>query len=171
MTYRDHVRACAEQGRSGKSETVYNRSPAHASIIVEHLFAFADHTVDVLTGHLNTVVYGQAPVLEAAVDFARKGGKLRILMEDVQAHHAQGNALIARLKVENLMGAVDARCVPATLETAYPYHFAVADGRSFRMEGDKRDTQAVGAFGDVEVGQALQDRFNEIWKSSTAVSL
>lgn len=165
--YREQVQAHAESGRTGRaSAPVFNRSVAHAAIIIEILFKESRNEVDILTGCLNESVYGKPEVIAACQEFICSGGKLRILIERKGEFSGENHPMISKIKCMNGNGRVDIRFVPADIQGLYTYHFAVCDGKSYRMEGDRTKTEAIAQFGDEQISSSLVERFNELWELS-----
>lgn len=169
--YRERVRAAAVEGRLRKSEAVPNFSIEHAAVLVENLLLEANHSLDILTGHLNTDVYGKPEIVAAAMAFLqRPDTRMRILVEDWAALTAVPHPLLRAIASIG-RDRVEMRVVPPHIRAAYRHHFAVADERSYRLEGDRDTFEASGRFGDVEGARILSQRFEEIWRYSPVPDL
>ncbi|WP_434613227.1 hypothetical protein [Azospirillum sp. B2RO_4] len=168
--YREQVQSYAEYGRSGRASLpVFNRSVGHAAIIIEILFRESEKEVDILTGCLNQDVYGKSEVISACRDFLIKGGRVRVLVERFEEFSINDHPMILGISDVAGQGCFDVRFVPEERQSLYTYHFAVSDGKSYRMEGDRTKTEAIAQFGDVQISGSLVERFNELWESSVSV--
>lgn len=141
-------------------QLIFNRSEAHAAIVVEYLFKSAKREINILTQRLHVPVYGGGALIEAAKLFlSNPGAQLRIISEeDIPDDHP----LIAGLLKADLGKQVSRRVMNPTAAKATPFHFAVADGSCFRFEPDKRLMAAIVKFGDEDFGKKLVNRFQEV---------
>lgn len=153
--YKERVWQLAEK-RDG--EAIYNGSPEHAAVIVERLFATAEHHVRLLTGDLEAKVYAETEVIQSATRFLAHGDhKLDVLVEDdsFSRFHPFWVAVGA---CEN----AQFYHAPQELSELIPYHFMTADDKSFRFERDKNTHTAVAAFGDAVVTTNLNGIFDSL---------
>jgi len=157
--YRDRIKLLARE-RNGAP--IYNGSPDHAAIIVEHLFLAAHSEVRILSGDLNSRVYGTSGVVQRAREFlAHSNRRLRILLE--RETYSPTHPLVAELTPErNVQIAV----IPALVTGALKYHLATADNDCFRFEPEKENHVAVAAFGDEKSTANLNEIFDSIWDMS-----
>lgn len=168
--YRRHVEAEAS-GDTSPSEVIYNRSASHAAVIIETLFKIAQSSIDIITGRFNHLVYGGASVVHAAREFLLEGGSrvIRIAVESPESINPQTHPFFVMLCQDDLMGRVEVRIVPQSVQALYRYHFALVDGVSYRIEGDRSHFDAVAQFRDPSGGGVLSNRFSEIWGQSFPV--
>ncbi|HEX4410565.1 MAG TPA: hypothetical protein VH206_17475 [Xanthobacteraceae bacterium] len=160
--YRQFV---SEVAAAADGRVIFNRSRAHAAIIIEHIFGAAQNEVNILTGQLYPTVYANDHVAQAAVAFLRRNSSARLNIvseQQLSPTHPLLKATRAvasdRVKVFTLKNDVAART---------PFHFAVADGRSFRFEPKKAVTEAVVQFGAPDAGKKLNDLFRDLQTSGT----
>ncbi len=157
----EYRRLVADVASAADGTVIFNRSAEHAAVITENIFRCAQREVDVLTGHLHEPVYGQTLVVDAAIGFLRGAAdrRINIISEDpISGSHA----LISAISAAGLADQVSCNTLPEPLRTSFPYHFAVADGRSFRFEPDEQKFEAIGQFGDDKAGSNLKQRFDFI---------
>lgn len=165
--YRDRVNRIAGE-RSGGA--IYNGSVEHAAVVVEALLANASSEVMILTGNLNTRVYGRDDVVMQAKLFLANNAdnRVRILMEEDNPRNRRLHPLLQELcSYEGF----SARYVPQDLQESYGFHFAVADDDCYRFEEDKSKPFAVGVFGDEERGSRLKRFFEARWDLCTKLSI
>lgn len=154
--YRERIQALARE-RNGVP--IYNGSPDHAAIIVEHLFLLAHHQVRILSGDLNSRVYGTTGVVQRAREFlSHSNRELRILLE--RETYSPAHPLIAELNADRN---VKIALVPPHIQGALKYHLATADDDCFRFEPEKENHLAVAAFGDTKGASNLNEIFDDIW--------
>ena len=159
--YRERVRSAAE-AKTG--EPVYNGSLAHAAVLAETMFGYAQNEILILSGELNPRVYGRADVVEQARLFlADPEHKVRVLVETPDSLHSENHPLMTVLgDKEN----AEVRAVPRDLQEKYEFHFMVMDGDSYRFEKDKREPIAIAAFGDEIGGANIKGIFDTLWSKS-----
>jgi hypothetical protein len=156
--YRAFVQKVAK-ARNGKP--IFNRSEAHAAIVVEYLFKSAAREVNILTERLHVPVYGSAELIAAATDFlsGSPDARLNIISE---AAIPDDHPLIRGLLDAGYGQKISRRVMTPADAQGTPYHFSVADGSCFRFEPDKSVMAAVVKFGDESFGKQLTNTFKEI---------
>jgi|tagenome__1003787_1003787.scaffolds.fasta_scaffold20870877_1 hypothetical protein len=160
------VGTAAQQGKTGLSEVVPNFSPDHAAILIEHLFEFAQCEMEILTGYLNSEVYGQEIVVQAANAFIqRPNTNLRILVEKPDKLNILDHPMLGSLPID-AWRRINLREVPVAIQAQYRFHFAIADRSAYRVEGDREAYEASGRFGDIKTASILLQRFESIWELS-----
>jgi hypothetical protein len=163
-TYRQFVAGIA---KASDGTVIFNRSEAHAAIIIEYLFGASKNEVNILTGELYRPVYGAAGVVTAAIAFLEREpeSKINIVSEyTIPSEHPFLKAVRAvadesRIKISVLKAAVAKQM---------PFHFAVSDGISFRFEPKKEVLEAMVQFGAKEVGGKLTEVFRDLQSHGTA---
>jgi hypothetical protein len=162
-TYRKFVEAVAQMA-DGKP--IFNRSPAHAAVVVEYIIGGASEKIDIITGRLYEQVYGVPTVVEAAMRFLRSQptASMRILSEELIAPN---HPLLSAIKSAGFQDRVSMKVLPKEIAASTPYHFALADSNSFRFESDKTQMEAVVQFGKDDIGRKLDITFNRLWDSTT----
>lgn len=161
--YREFVKQYAREDHP--NDPILNRSAHHAAVIMEYIFARAEDDVSILTGCLDVSVYGTSEVISAAVKALADHPSLniRVLSEcDLPSDHP----FILNIR-QNGFGE---RVKFAIINQEYgapPSHFAVADGRHFRFEGNKNNCEAVVYFGNSDTGGHLLDTFNKMWATGS----
>ncbi len=161
--YRAYVMGVAD----GTEPTVIlNRTAEHASVIVGILFSKAKFEVDILTGELNPRVYAAPEVIEAAANFLMREPAARICILSEKDIDAVKHPFLKAL--ERWAPRIDVRVVPTEQQSAYRYHFAVADRRYWRFEQNRDSYEALVQFGDEKVGSQLQGIFDILKEKSRA---
>jgi hypothetical protein len=154
--------AAAADGR-----VIVNRSESHAAVVIEHVFRSAEKEIDIITGRLHEPIYGNPAVIDAAVTFfeSHPEGRMNILSEE---RVGEAHPMIAAL--HNVRDRIDLRVMSADLAKGTPFHFAVADARSFRFEPDKTKFEAYGQFGEPKTGERLRAVFNRLQSQTPAAA-
>jgi hypothetical protein len=151
----------ADRAAAADGELFFNRSADHAAIVIEYLFRGAASEVNILTGELFKPVYAKPAVVEAAVGFLRDhpDATIRIVAERPipESHPMLIGLARAGLRHRTTIKVLD----PASASTL-TVHFAVADGRAFRLEPNKKLMEAVIQFGAPQTGDRLNDLFHKI---------
>ena len=157
--YRVRVNRIAWE-RSGGA--IYNGSLEHAAVVVEALLANATSEVMILTGKLNTRVYGRDDVVMQAKLFLTNSAdnRLRILIEEDKPQNRELHPLLRGLSEYK---GFSIRHVPEGLQASYGFHFVAADDDCYRFERDKAKPFAIAAFGDREGGVSLASFFDKAW--------
>jgi len=156
--YRKFVAAHAE---AANGELFFNRSTAHAAIVIEYLFSGASREVNILTGELYQPVYAESAVVQAAIGFLRghPEAAIRIVSEKpIDEPHP----LLKGLADAGLRDRVSIKVLDPSISSGLPVHFAVADGRSFRFEPNKKLMEAAIQFGAPQTGALLNNIFHKI---------
>lgn len=152
----------AERAASADGHTFFNRSAAHAAIVIEYLFRGASREMNIMTGELHQPVYAAPAVISAAVEFLTKHptAEIHIISEKlIDPSHP----MLKGLADAGLSGRVSTKLLESTVAAKMPpVHFAVADGRSFRFEPDKRLMEAVIQFGEEGIGNRLDSFFKNL---------
>jgi hypothetical protein len=139
--YRKRVKALAALRNGG---AIFNGSADHAAVIVENLFAVANHHVRILSGDLDARVYGNSRVVQRAAEFlGHSDHRLDIMLEEntLSAHHPL-------MQIVGNNPNVSLRLIRADVAEGIPYHFMIADEDCYRFEEQKGTHKAVAAFGD-----------------------
>lgn len=165
--YRTRVNRIARE-RSGGA--IYNGSIEHAAVVVEALFTNARTQVMILTGNLNTRVYGRDDVVMQAKLFLANNAdnRLRILMEEDNPRNRRLHPLLRGLSEYE---GFSVRHVPESIQTSYGFHFVAADNDCYRFEEDKSKPFAIGVFGNEERGSLLKRFFEQRWDRCTELSM
>lgn len=165
--YRQAIEQLAE---NKKNEQFFNSNAEHARIVLSTIFRYAEQTVDVYCGGVDSVVSGQQEYLDAMESFLKRNGKLRILF--VEKEDDSTKDLPLRKLVDQFPGQVVMKlsgvryCVKNK-----PIHFTVADQKSYRLETDIEKRMAFGNFNDPDWGEKLTNLFDEAFNSSAAKCL
>ncbi|NOX40767.1 MAG: hypothetical protein GXP05_09695 [Alphaproteobacteria bacterium] len=148
---------------------IFNGSLAHAEILVRELFRSADSCIKILSGDLNSRVFGSDDVVEQANLFlADPNRKLEVLVEECSADDRANHPFYDNFFVKKRDN-VHFRRVPQDIQDSYDFHLVVADGESYRFEGDKKKHAAIAAFGDKKGASNLDGIFDEIWELGVPV--
>lgn len=162
QAYRDFI---AKVAYANDGSTVFNRNPSHAAVVIERLLSDARVRINILTGKLFRAVYAVDYVVDAAVRFLdnNSSGEIHILSEEpVDERHP----LLDAIASSGLRSRLSTQVLKRDLTVATPFHFVVADGRSFRFEADKTVMEAVVQFGAPDIGQKLNLTFSNLWATN-----
>jgi hypothetical protein len=160
--YRRYV---AEVANAADRRVIINRNPNHAGVIIEQLFRKAELEIDILTGGLYVPTYGLDPVINSATDFLRnhQAARINILSEaPIDPKHP----LLGSLRGANLFHRVRLAVIEPRVKERHPYHFALADGRHFRLQTAPGSLGAVVQFGEEKIGGQLRAIFAELQQDS-----
>jgi hypothetical protein len=158
------------------SEVFLNRYVEHAAIIVEFLFRKALERVEILTGRLNPVVYGNAEVVRAAIAFldrawgpAPSEPALYVLVED----HIEpwSTPLLVAAREAGFLAQTEVRRVPEPIKDSYPFHFMVPDRKHYRCKKSRGVPEAVAQFNEPKMGGTLHSLFDKIRTQSHTLPL
>ncbi len=140
---------------------ILNRSPEHASIILEILFTKAEKHVRVVTNKLDPSVWVGGRVLGAVRSFlAKPGSSIDILVECPSV----GDIDFVRIIGGEFPDKVRISSVPAKLQEKYGWNFVVVDGRHFRFEQNRQELRAFIQFGNESEAMHLEDLFEKLKK-------
>lgn len=148
-------------------EVVLNGSTGHAAIVIERMLSRALDKMRILTRSLDPLIYCDDAVLRSALDFARSGKELLILIEEYSDSDIKENDLFVKLgKFSN----VEIRQVPEDLRDPIQINFSLMDNRGFRIEKDERGATAIVSFGNRDMNSRLDRLFANLWSKSLVVS-
>jgi hypothetical protein len=161
--YRTHVEKMAALADGGP---ILNRSPEHASVIIEWVFNTSSTIVEILTAKLDPDVYGKEGLVAAALEFlARNNSRIEILSETVIDRGS--HPLLSALDTAGFSDRVRLNLVPADKLKSYAFNFAVGDSKNFRFEQSRDSFEAVAHFGRDNVGKKLHEIFLDLNPSSS----
>jgi len=167
--YRSHIDRLI---REKSDETVLNGSHAHASIIMERMFANANNCVNILSRTLDPRIYGTYETIEQArLMLGDQSRSIHILVEDFD-HEAMGeNPFFMKTQRHTARGNLHVRQLALALKPHVGVNFATLDDYGYRLEEDKSTAVAVANFGDRVFVQAIRSFFDDLWARSTPVSI
>jgi hypothetical protein len=156
--YRSHVETLAVKL---DGETVLNRSPEHAGVIIEWVFNSSSEIVQILTSRLAEEVYCKQPLIEAAIKFLqRPHARIEILAEtDIDC---AGHLFLRAIDDSGFGDKLSLSVLPKPLQERYHFNFALGDGKNFRFEESRLSFDALARFGAADVGNKLQLIFNDL---------
>jgi hypothetical protein len=167
--YRGHIDRVI---REMTGETVLNGSHSHATILIERMFANAEHSMDILTRKFDPRVFGTSEAIEQAELFLGDSDrKARVLLEEVDESHLSSHPFIQKLRGFWGPGNLEIKVLPTHLAQGINVNFAVMDDSGYRFERDKSRPVAVAAFGEKEFPARLKEFFNSLWDMSKPVQL
>lgn len=148
---------------------ISNSSADHTAVVISTFFSVADKTVKILSGDLNSRVYGRQEILNETRKFL--GGKVRgeqgrvemkVLVECDISSLAGNPFYDLIMQYKN----VQIRSVPTEIQSHYNFHLMTMDGNSYRYEENRERHEAIAAFGDPENTRHLDKLFDELWERS-----
>lgn len=158
--YRARIKFVANE-RIG--EPIYNASAEHAAIIVEQLLLIAQRDIRILSGDLNSRVYGTPGVVQRAREFiGHSQRRIRILLEKDTL--SPSHPLIESFDGDQ---EVEIRILPPSIAETLKFHAMTADEDCYRFEPEKDNHVAVAAFGNAPVTANLNSIFETLWREST----
>lgn len=167
LSFGSEVRAVVERRAYGPLE---NFSHDHAAVLLEYIFSISVNAVDILCERLKAEAYGNQALIDAAVLFTHRGGRIRVVVEEDLSWHElrSGNpfveAMVCRGRIENF----DIRYAGPS-SSLQPENFAVGDLKHYRGEHSRGIPSAQGDFFCPDVAAPLGDRFEGIWAAALPV--
>lgn len=159
--YRSHIDRLIREMRN---ETVLNGSHAHASVIVERMFANANDGVDILSRTFDPRIYGTYEAIEQArLMVADPRRSIRILVEDIDDDSIKHHPFFSKIQ-RVVRNNLQVKQIPESLKNAVDINFATLDDFGYRMEEDKSEAVAVANFGDRKTVAILKSFFNDLWR-------
>jgi hypothetical protein len=168
-SYRAHIDRLILQ-QSG--EIVLNGSHSHATIIIERMFANANHSIDILCRRFDPRIFGTPELVEQAYLFL--GGfecRARIIIEDISAERLEHHPFIERCKSFVEGSVLVVKQLPEAISQTSNINFAVMDRVGIRFESDKTAAAAVASFGNSELVDKASALFDNLWQRSKEISL
>lgn len=160
--------------RDMDGEAILNGSHAHASIIIERMFAHAHECVVILTRKFDPRIYGTAETVEQAQLFlGQSDRKCQVLIEELDQTGLRTHPFIAQLSAQFGVGNLEIRQLPEHLAEIVNVNFSVMDKAGFRFEEDKKEAVAVAAFGKgtEKFVSSLRGLFERLWSYSNPVDI
>jgi hypothetical protein len=163
--YRNHIDRVI---REMSGETVLNGSHAHATILIERMFANASQSIEVLTRKFDPRIFGTSEVIEQAELFlGDKDRRAKILLEEVDEELLEVHPFSEKLKKYREQGNLEIKVLPPSYAETVDFNFAIMDDTGYRFERDKSKPVAVAAFGgDMVFAKRLKDFFASLWRIS-----
>lgn len=154
-------------------EIVMNGSHAHASTIIERMFARANYSVKILSSKFDARIYGEPETVKQAELFlAGSGREAKILLENIGSDEKkkllEKHPFFSKLALHE---GLEIRELPNELSDEISVGYALMDDYGYRVERDGLDSVAVAAFGDIEFSKQLDSLFEKLWKKSEKVSI
>ena len=156
--YRTTVRNMLASTEPG---VVPNASNKHASIIIEELIKSAKLRFFAYCGKLSCDVWSQT-IIDQLVLATMRGVDVQIIVAD-EINATLPPALKSAVRILNLSEIKDCRAAFENIN-----HFAVADGKSFRLEKDKTMRTAIFAANRPDVAREVEDIFAVLRENSNA---
>jgi hypothetical protein len=149
-------------------DVVLNRTPEHASIVVEFLFRAAKLLVEIITSELVDATYGQPAVIAAALAFLRsdQNARIDILVEKTISPNSK---LMTAIRDAGLERQVTITPVPIAVQAGYLDHVIVVDGVQYRYQKHRDFCDATIQFGNGDRGAKLHSQFLDIKNKALAV--
>jgi hypothetical protein len=165
--YRKVIREVMQETRSdarAKPRVLSNRGPAHARVVLQTMFEFADAQVRVNSGSLSDDAFD----LDAVSRFlACPNATMAVLVDDVDAAMSDRSILPALRRAFPDPAKLDVR-VRAGDDLRFR-HFTVMDGRDLRLESDHDARVADVFFNHPERARMAEDLFDKIAANSAAL--
>jgi hypothetical protein len=147
------------------TKVILNRSPEHASVVIEALFRRARQYVHIVSRRLSSDVYATAGVIFAATEFLRRGGTIHLLVEN-PIDRTDHPLLVALDGVNSEL--VIFAVVPPEVVQRYRFNLVVADGDSYRFEENRELREAIIRFSDTTFGSQLEATFQHLSRQAIA---
>jgi len=158
--YKDTVSSLADKA-DGK-ETVLNRSPEHAAVIISAIFKKSNQYVKIITSDLPDVAYGTADVIQSALGFLGRNDKSRIEIICEKDFDPKGSRLLSAINSNGFLDRVTLFRAPDSVQEVYTVHIVLGDGLHFRVQETREEYSAFAKFGDAERGLRLDDLFKTL---------
>lgn len=139
---------------------IQNGTIEHCKIILAEMFRRAS-SLKIVSGNLNRLVYGSPEVIKAAqVFFKKPGHSFQALTEmDIDPTHPL-------LNLDRESGSIEIfRLAPE--DRVIPFHFAIMDDCSTRLENDKLSYSAIAKF-DNKRADTLVDLYEDLKQAAQA---
>lgn len=146
-----------------ESETPYtNKGEQHASIVMGNIFRTSKNIIEMYSGNFDNSVTNKDYFLDNLIQFLLKPDtKLRLILEG-----KPDKASISYKLIESFNGdKVEIKKEAGQLfyfgdDISQKVHFAIGDGRMYRIETDSSLKKAQGCFNDVKNAKMLSEMFN-----------
>ena len=155
--------------RDGSGEPILNGSHAHATVIVERMFAHAKETMRILTRKFDPRIYGTTDTVEQAKLFlGDPNRKCKILIEQISPEALDTHPFMEEMSPFLASGNLQICQVPKFARELINVNFAVMDERGFRFEEDKTEAVALAVFGGAgsKLTTSLRVLYDKIWTLS-----
>jgi hypothetical protein len=155
-----------EAARTKSNMIISNRDASHAAVLFTVMFDHAEHHVRIFSGALSKKFYEQQGIIDAALRFLRKGGRLDVLVENSVEGGPAGNAFVSALTDMN------ATIVELRLDSLPNHekvfedfcHFLAMDESGYRVELAKDTYEARASFNDPVITKNLIRLFESLRK-------
>ena len=144
------------------SALLRNQIPDHASIVFENIFRTSQSYVKILTGAMNSDVYGTPAVIRGTLAFLRRSSDAIVDILHEREIDFSAHPWFRAVNNENLNDQISVARIDLAVQTRYTCHFCVADGCNYRFEADKTSHEAFVQFGDTAFASSLESVFDKL---------
>lgn len=162
--YRAAVR---HQAQVADGTVVWNRTPAHAAVVIAELFCSATSVIEIVSDNLTDKVWGSQDVVSGVRKFLSRHDdvKLRIITE--HPVRVSENRFLSSIPAADFeSGKVKVFEAGSDMTPPVTLHFMVVDGVGFRIQEDRDKLAAMIQFGDPGTGATLRSIFAS-WRSQS----
>ena len=157
----EYYRRIDECANTKANVFIENGLPVHALYLLRKMFSEAQRSICLFSGNLclereNVKIYSDPVLIENAKEFLRRGGELRIVIENNLHCEINHHPMIAGFNE-----VADAKVKVAQLKSGSGgNHFVVVDDNAYRIEHDDGKTKAIANFGDNKVARERKKYFD-----------
>jgi hypothetical protein len=160
--------------REMSGETILNGSHAHASIIIERMFAHARECVSILTRQFDPRIYGTSDTIEQARLFlGQPDRRCRIIVEEFDQASFERHPFVVQLLPYLQDGNLQIIRLKDSLAPIINVNYSIMDDAGFRFEEDKKQAVAFAAFGTgtEKFVKNLRKLFDTLWEKGERLNL
>lgn len=136
-----------ELAKNREDKVFFNSGPIHASIVMSRIFKYSNNIIRIFSGGFNGTVSNDKEYLYYLESFLKKGGKLKILVEDYNSNSKskiyeilKQPKYINQIEIKQTSSRVNS--VDIDTKETNPIHFTIGDENSIRIETNPKNYTA-----------------------------
>lgn len=160
-SYKEFVENLASEGRD---ELFFNSGPTHAAIVMSRIFKYSSDIIRIYCGGFNGAISNDEEYLKYLELFLKKGGNLKILVEeDLSKQQSKIYGILQKYKSNVEFYPTPFRVIGSK---GKPMHFTVGDDKMLRLETGVDDYTAQVNFGNKDDAKIFSNIFDDLLNKS-----
>jgi len=145
-----------------------NKGEAHAAVVLSTMLNHTKENFLMFSGELDKAVANQEIFIFALKNYLEENKPFKLLLEEMPKKPSKALDLVKKYakSKSNVEYKIITKTSKELLKDIFDgdmIHFSIADGKSYRLETDRKMYKAVCNFNDANIGVPLQELFNDIY--------
>jgi|GEM_PF-2169553 len=165
----DFKKAVKTLAESNNDFVFNHKGRNQGSYVLGTIFKHAEDYVKMFVGDFNGAISDNEYYLDNLERFLNRGGKIRVLIQDIRTVPPKAYKLISRYKgikkddqEKVIIERINEKVMLEWENEKTEMHFAIADDKMFRIEYDINKYKGVASFNSPDVVEKLNKKFNQL---------